>query len=107
MRHAGRFPLGDALARRFTPRRRPVRLALAVCTLAVYTLYLVAQLVGSSALMTRFAGQPGPTTRMMAVIIIATIVTIHAAIGGRAPPSSRSSRPCCWSPVPAWSPSWW
>ncbi|MDX3615662.1 cation acetate symporter [Streptomyces europaeiscabiei] len=82
LRNSGRFTLGDALARRFPLRHRPVRLALAICTLSVCTLYLVAQLVGSIALMTQFVGEPGPTTRTMVVIIIGTIVTIYAAIGG-------------------------
>jgi cation/acetate symporter len=82
LRNAGKFTLGDALARRLPLQQRPVRLALSICTLSVCTLYLVAQLVGSIALMTQFVGEPGPTTRTMIVIIIGTIVTIYAAIGG-------------------------
>ncbi|GHE56232.1 solute symporter family protein [Streptomyces capitiformicae] len=82
LRNAGKFTLGDALARRLPLQQRQVRLALTVCTLAVCTLYLVAQLVGSIALMTQFVGEPGPNTRMTIVIIIGSIVTIYAAIGG-------------------------
>ncbi|MGW0842256.1 solute symporter family protein [Streptomyces sp. NPDC002787] len=82
LRNSGKFTLGDTLARRLPLQQRPVRLALALCTLTVCTLYLVAQLVGSIALMTQFVGEPGPTARTMVVIIIGTIVTIYAAIGG-------------------------
>ncbi|CAM5652732.1 Cation/acetate symporter ActP [Streptomyces alboniger] len=43
LRNAGRFTLGDTLALRLPRKSRPVRLALALCTLTIATLYLVAQ----------------------------------------------------------------
>jgi cation/acetate symporter len=82
LRRAGRFTLGDTVALRMPRRQRPVRLALAVCTLAVTTLYLVAQFVGGVALLTQFTGEPGATTRTLCVVVIGTIVVVYAAIGG-------------------------
>ncbi|WP_327721322.1 cation acetate symporter [Streptomyces sp. NBC_00490] len=82
LRNAGRFTLGDTLAYRLPRMQRPVRLALALCTLAVATLYLVAQLVGSVALLTQFTGEPSATTRTLCVVVIGTIVIVYAAIGG-------------------------
>lgn len=94
LRNTGRFTLGDTLALRLPRKQRPVRLALAVCTLTIATLYLVAQLVGSVALLTQFTGEPSPATRTLCVVVIGTIVIVYAAIGGMpGPRSSRSSRP--------------
>ncbi|MEV6946621.1 cation acetate symporter [Streptomyces sp. NPDC051172] len=82
LRNAGRFTLGDTIALRMPARQRPVRLALSLCTLAVTTLYLVAQLVGSVALLTQFTGEPGAATRTLCVVVIGTIVVVYAALGG-------------------------
>ncbi|WP_286259817.1 solute symporter family protein [Streptomyces graminofaciens] len=82
LRNSGKFTLGDTLARRLPVGQRSVRLALAICTLTVCTLYLVSQLVGSIALLTQFVGEPSPSTRTMIVVIIGSVVTIYAAIGG-------------------------
>jgi len=82
LRNTGRFTLGDTLALRLPRMQRPVRLALAVCTLTVTTLYLVAQLVGSVALLTQFTGEPSAATRTLCVVVMGTIVIVYAAIGG-------------------------
>ncbi|WP_367319258.1 cation acetate symporter [Streptomyces sp. HUAS ZL42] len=82
LHRAGRFTLGDTLALRLPRKQRPVRLALSVCTLAITTLYLVAQLVGSVALLTQFTGEPGATTRTLCVVVIGTIVIVYASLGG-------------------------
>jgi cation/acetate symporter len=82
LRNAGRFTLGDTIALRMPARQRPVRLALSVCTLAVTTLYLVAQLVGSVALLTQFTGEPSAATRTLCVVVIGTVVIVYAALGG-------------------------
>lgn len=82
LRNAGKFTLGDTIALRMPTRQRPVRLALSLCTLAVTTLYLVAQLVGSVALLTQFTGEPSAATRTLCVVVIGTIVIVYAALGG-------------------------
>ncbi|MFI6012904.1 cation acetate symporter [Streptomyces sp. NPDC051243] len=82
LRNSGKFTLGDTLALRLPQGQRSVRLALALCTLAVCLLYLVAQLVGSIALLAQFIGAPSGTARAMCVVVIGTIVVVYAAIGG-------------------------
>ncbi|GAA3841124.1 cation acetate symporter [Streptomyces phyllanthi] len=82
LRNSGKFTLGDTLALRLPRGQRSVRLALALCTLVVCLLYLVAQLVGSVALLTQFIGDPSRTARAMCVVVIGTIVVVYAAIGG-------------------------
>lgn len=82
LRNSGKFTLGDNLALRLPQGQRSVRLALALCTLAVCLLYLVAQLVGSIALLAQFIGAPSGTARAMCVVVIGTIVVVYAAIGG-------------------------
>ncbi|MFJ5533228.1 cation acetate symporter [Streptomyces sp. NPDC093261] len=82
LHNAGRFTLGDTLALRLPRAQRPVRLALALCTLAVTTLYLVAQLIGGVALLTQFVGEPNQATRTLCVVVIGTIVVVYAALGG-------------------------
>lgn len=82
LRNTGKFTLGDTLAVRLSRMQRPVRLALALCTLVITTLYLVAQLVGSVALLTQFTGEPSVATRTLCVIVIGTVVIVYAAIGG-------------------------
>ncbi|MER6630771.1 cation acetate symporter [Streptomyces sp. NPDC000987] len=82
LHHAGRFTPGDMIALRLPRMQRPVRIALAVCTLTLTTLYLVAQLLGSVALLTQFTGEPGATTRTLCIVVIGTIVIAYASIGG-------------------------
>ncbi|MCW7943908.1 acetate permease [Streptomyces hygroscopicus] len=82
LHNSGRFTLGDTLALRLPRLHRPVRLALAICTLTVTTLYLVAQLIGSVALLTQFIGEPSQITRTLCVVVIGTIVVVYAALGG-------------------------
>ena len=82
LRNSGKYTLGDTLALRLPDGQRSVRLALALCTLAVCLLYLVAQLVGSIALLTQFIGDPTGTTRTMCVVVIGSMVVVYAAIGG-------------------------
>jgi cation/acetate symporter len=82
LHRAGRFTLGDTVALRMPRQQRPVRLALALCTVVIAVLYLVAQLVGSVALLTQFTGEPGATTRTLCVVVIGTIVIMYASLGG-------------------------
>jgi cation/acetate symporter len=82
LHNSGKFTLGDTLALRLPRLQRPVRLALAICTLVVCTLYLVAQFIGSVALLTQFVGEPSQATRTLCVIVIGTIVIMYASLGG-------------------------
>ncbi|WP_405534113.1 cation acetate symporter [Streptomyces sp. NBC_00075] len=82
LRNSGRFTLGDTLALRLPQGGRSVRLALSLCTLTICCLYLVAQLVGSVALLTQFTGVPSSTTRTLCVVVIGTVVIVYASLGG-------------------------
>jgi cation/acetate symporter len=82
LHNAGGFTLGDTLALRLPKGHRSVRIALAVCTLTITLLYLVAQLVGSVALLSQFVSVPGSTSRAMCVIIIGALVILFIAVGG-------------------------
>ncbi|NEE21103.1 cation acetate symporter [Streptomyces sp. SID7499] len=82
LHRTGTFTLGDTVALRLPRQQRPVRVALAVCILAVATLYLVAQLVGSVALLTQFTGVPSGTTRTLCVVVIGVFVILYASLGG-------------------------
>lgn len=82
LRNSGKFTLGDNLALRLSQGQRSVRLALVLCTLVVCLLYLVAQLVGSIALLAQFIGTPSGTVRTMCVVVIGSMVVVYAAIGG-------------------------
>ncbi|NGO10620.1 cation acetate symporter [Streptomyces sp. HC44] len=82
LRNSGKFTLGDTLALRLPRNQRSVRIALAACTLTICVLYIVAQLVGSVALLTQFIGAPSSTTRTMCVVLIGTLVVLYVALGG-------------------------
>ncbi|MGC4972414.1 cation acetate symporter [Streptomyces sp. DT199] len=82
LHRTGKFTLGDTVALRLPRQQRPVRVALAVCILAIATLYLVAQLVGSVALLTQFTGVPSGTTRTLCVVVIGVFVILYASLGG-------------------------
>jgi cation/acetate symporter len=82
LRNSGRFTFGDTLALRLPGAHRPVRIALAACTLTVTLLYLVAQLVGSVALLEQFVGIPGSAGRTMCVVAIGALVILFVAVGG-------------------------
>jgi cation/acetate symporter len=82
LRNAGGVTFGDTLALRLPNGHRPVRIALAACTLTVSILYLVAQLVGSVALLSQFVGVPGSFSRATCVIAIGTLVILFVAVGG-------------------------
>ncbi|MEV5101722.1 cation acetate symporter [Streptomyces massasporeus] len=82
LHRTGKFTLGDTVALRLPRQQRPVRVALAVCILAIATLYLVAQLVGSVALLTQFTGVPSGTTRTLCVVVIGAFVILYASLGG-------------------------
>jgi cation/acetate symporter len=82
LRNSGKFTFGDTLALRLPGAHRQLRLALAACTLVITVLYLVAQLVGSVALLSQFVGEPGSASRTGCVIIIGTLVILFVAVGG-------------------------
>jgi cation/acetate symporter len=82
LRNSGKFTLGDTLALRLPDGNRSVRIALAACTVIICVLYLVAQLVGSVAILGHFMDLPGSTSRTICVIIVGALVIAFVAFGG-------------------------
>jgi cation/acetate symporter len=82
LNNSGRFTFGDTLALRMPGKHRTLRIALAICTLTVTVLYLVAQLDGSIALLAQFVGEPGSTSRILCLGIIGSLVILFVAVGG-------------------------
>jgi cation/acetate symporter len=76
MRNLGTFTLNDVLLSRF--RNTVIRRILAVSTLVITGLYLLAQLVAAGALFQLLAGVPFP----VAVMVTSVIMLLYVTIGG-------------------------
>jgi cation/acetate symporter len=89
LRNSGRFTVADVLSYRM--RQRPVRTATAVSTLSVSTFYLLAQMVGTGALMAlllgikegdTFMGMDAETAKIAGIVFVGLIMTFYVAFGG-------------------------
>lgn len=76
MRNLGRFTMSDVMARRFAARG--VRTSLAVSTLVISGVYLLAQMVVMGNLFTLLSGLPYNA----AVVIIGMVMIFYVAVGG-------------------------
>ena len=76
MRNSGKYTLADVLS--FRLRERPARLAAALGTLAVVTVYLVAQMVGAGVLIQALTGV-GFT---LAVVVVGAFMLAYVIFGG-------------------------
>jgi cation/acetate symporter len=76
MRNSGKFTLADVLS--FRLRERPARVVAAIGTLAVVSIYLVAQMVGAGALIQALTG----ITFTPAVIIVGGFMLTYVLFGG-------------------------
>jgi cation/acetate symporter len=76
MRNAGKFTAVDVLA--FRLRERPTRMVAAVGSLAVISVYLIAQMVGAGVLIEALTG----LTFTPAVILVGTFMMIYVIFGG-------------------------
>lgn len=76
LRRLGRFTLGDVITHRLDAPR--MRIVIGLCTIVISLINLVAQLVGAGALIAIVFGIPFN----MAVLIVATLMTIYVAFGG-------------------------
>ncbi|MFA1537590.1 solute symporter family protein [Actinomadura monticuli] len=90
MRNAGRFTMGDVLARRVR-RQAPVRRAAALSTVTVSVFYLLAQMVGAGALVSlllgihrgeRFLGMDAGTARTVTIVAVGALMIFYVACGG-------------------------
>jgi len=76
MRNAGKFTAVDVLA--FRMRERPVRMVAAIGSLAVISVYLIAQMVGAGVLIEALTG----LTFTPAVILVGAFMMIYVIFGG-------------------------
>src|SRR3712207_1078976 len=76
MRNSGKYTLADVLS--FRLRERPARLVAAVGTLAVVTVYLVAQMVGAGVLIQALTG----VSFTPAVIVVGVFMLAYVIFGG-------------------------
>ncbi|MGP4089331.1 sodium/solute symporter, partial [Streptomyces sp. KR55] len=81
LRNAGRFTMGDVLARNIPGRA--VRIAACVVTLSATLPFLVVQLSGAGSLLTFILNIPHMAgVRTACIVIVGTLMIIYAAIGG-------------------------
>ncbi|GGM04753.1 cation acetate symporter [Streptomyces fumigatiscleroticus] len=80
LRNAGRFTMGDALARR-TPRRS-VRVTACVVTLAALLPMMLVQLAGTGQLLAFLLGFSGESLQTGCIIGVGALMISYAAIGG-------------------------
>jgi cation/acetate symporter len=81
LRNAGKFTMGDVLARNMPGRA--VRIAACVVTLSATLPFLIVQLSGAGSLLTFILNIPHvPGVRTACIVIVGTLMIIYAAIGG-------------------------
>ncbi|UXY25523.1 sodium/solute symporter [Streptomyces sp. HUAS TT20] len=81
LRNAGKFTMGDVLARNMPGRA--VRIASCVVTLAATLPFLVVQLSGAGSLLTFILGIPhSGGARTTCIVLVGSLMIIYAAIGG-------------------------
>ncbi len=82
LRNAGKFTMGDVLARNM-PRPRAVRIAACVVTLSATLPFLVVQLSGAGSLLTYILDIPHEAgARTTSIVFVGSLMIIYAAIGG-------------------------
>ncbi|MFD9435283.1 cation acetate symporter [Streptomyces sp. NPDC060002] len=81
LRNAGRFTMGDVLARNMPGRA--VRIAACTVTLSATLPFLVVQLSGAGSLLTFILDMPhGAGARTACIVIVGSLMIIYAALGG-------------------------
>ncbi|MET7801791.1 cation acetate symporter, partial [Streptomyces decoyicus] len=81
LRNAGRFTMGDVLARNMPGRA--VRVASCVVTLSATLPFLVVQLSGAGSLLTFILGMPHLAgARTICIVLVGSLMITYAAIGG-------------------------
>ncbi|MER5603072.1 cation acetate symporter [Streptomyces sp. NPDC002265] len=80
LRNAGRFTMGDALARRMPGRA--VRIAACAVTLAALLPLMLVQLAGTGQLLAFILGFSGDSLKTACVLVMGALMISYAAIGG-------------------------
>ncbi|MDQ3600209.1 MAG: cation acetate symporter [Actinomycetota bacterium] len=80
LRNTGEFTMGDVLS--FRMRRRPVRAAAAVSTLAVSFFYLLAQMAGAGGLVALLLDVDSVAGQAITVAVVGVLMIVYVLIGG-------------------------
>ena len=80
LRNTGEFTMGDVLS--FRMRRRPVRAAAAVSTLAVSFFYLLAQMAGAGGLVALLLDIDSVAGQAITVAVVGVLMIVYVLIGG-------------------------
>ena len=80
LRNTGEFTMGDVLS--FRMRRRPVRAAAAVSTLAVSFFYLLAQMAGAGGLVALLLDVDSFAGQAITVAVVGVLMILYVLIGG-------------------------
>ncbi|HSV37606.1 MAG TPA: cation acetate symporter [Nocardioidaceae bacterium] len=80
LRNSGRYTMADQLAYRM--RQRPVRTAAATSTVVVSIFYLLAQMVGASALVGLLLGVTNEGLKTLVIVAVGLLMIFYVVVGG-------------------------
>ena len=80
MRNTGRFTMGDVLS--FRMRKRPVRAAAAVSTLAITFVYMIAQMAGAGGLVALLLDVHSTGGQAIVIAVVGVIMVLYVLVGG-------------------------
>ncbi|GAB2658111.1 cation acetate symporter [Saccharopolyspora gloriosae] len=80
MRNTGRFTMGDVLS--FRMRRRPVRAAAAISTLAITFVYMIAQMAGAGGLVALLLNVHDAGGQAIVIAVVGVIMVLYVLVGG-------------------------
>ena len=80
LRNTGKFTMADVLS--FRLRQRPIRMAAALCTLAVCFFYLLAQMAGAGGLVALLLGVTGTGAQYAVVAVVGVLMIVYVLVGG-------------------------
>lgn len=80
LRNTGKFTMADVLS--FRLKQRPVRMAAALCTLAVCFFYLLAQMAGAGGLVALLLGVTGQAAQYAVVFVVGVLMIVYVLVGG-------------------------
>jgi cation/acetate symporter len=80
LRNTGKFTMGDVLS--FRMRRRPVRAAAAISTLAVSFFYLLAQMAGAGGLVALLLNVTNKAGQALVVAVVGGLMLVYVLVGG-------------------------
>jgi cation/acetate symporter len=80
LRNTGKFTMADVLS--FRLKQRPIRMAAALCTLAVCFFYLLAQMAGAGGLVALLLGVSSQAAQYAVVAVVGVLMIVYVLVGG-------------------------